>query len=1266
MKKSIAVGILFCMLFIQYTPLSLAVDDTSSPSEKRSPLVYPEWERFDRLEEIISSTFTLGRQKSYGKCIDSGWLCPNYRYTSVTEKALKYILVDTYTGNEWFYTKLFSSYTYSYGGDISVTSSGNLLDRLNSIPVGTPVLGWISSLFSSSTPNIASELMWASFGLDFTENTQTSGMLGAIETKIQEMKRQNCNSKNTVNTYLACPYEKISNIYLPTPEELTLETIYLNGLSVKIATLTGEIDYQISWNLTQATKITNQFPNPVDINIFLDTILPYPTLNNYRASFLNIEKIRDTPNLYDIDSTISFLDRILATAKQDNLINKNEQVSRTINDMVRLLDEMTFYKKEFQKNVENISYTLSYKKNNFTLVEAQAELDKKIEATMSRVLEEWNGRLPCMESTSYMARSQCTAATSFMRDTISAMWAYYADRETYPDNIDQLNTNYLPRGLDNFKKYFTYQKTTRNGNPSFDITYIGTIGEWESEVITDKKDYVALMSGMTLPEIPLIFSHVPRDSMVLYAKNPQDLLALLSVESNTSTRISGIDVSLTVKKALQDFFELQEFTTLEKNLRNEMVLVVDNLDMTAPDITMIISEADKTALSPTAQARVVGSKDGYIYISSSKVNIDRLMNLKKEDSLSDAPDFHYVWIKKSSLIRDAFFFVGDAFFEKMLSLETYITHYRKYHDTKILSQLQELSWSYEDAFSKKGENIDLLLRAFKDTLPQSLDLTRYSIADGIISDSRIGSIKSRKTLSEVSYDLAKITRWELEDYKVNILKYRDTWRASLDPMGIVLNRYGDGMEIDFFMTPIPHLADSELASMQDLFEWVTKDSLSFVSNPRIRMGLLSLVFGIDPEKIKWKISGNAEIAEWFQEFNKEILDGKNILDYLGWEWALTLGNIPSDILDGWNIEKIDAYFSLQVVNEEKWKELIEIIRKKMMDEMGWGSASGVGGIGNFLAKPLIEDYSDKKIYYVEAIPIPFVWKIGFAYTFVDDFFFLAPNRSTIRRIIDTAKSWDIQKKRIIDTHTAWKWSFFLALFDGESASVDIRGLYEKNKSSLPRYASYLDADIIGSQSITSLLSLSHASSTRDKRLGKNIKPFSYTIGWLRISENEKWISVRIDEKDHLTLSWSTLQMWQNLISEEALPKDILTEKGIPLEDFMDLASLQDILSLELIVQLDRAFAGKEALLRNFTFSLNMGDDEIGFSSRIFREKSHSWESGWLSISPSKDIFIIVWVVVLLMILGWGAYIIRERRKNIALSVTPAVPVDISPDTPKNL
>jgi hypothetical protein len=96
--------------------------------------------------------------------------------------------------------------------------------------------------------------------------------------------------------------------------------------------------------------------------------------------------------------------------------------------------------------------------------------------------------------------------------------------------------------------------------------------------------------------------------MVLYIKNPQNLIALLNQKSDTTGRLSGIDVSEDIKAAMIEFFELKNFGDIEKNLTHEMAIAIDTLDATSPDIVLILSEADRAALSPSAKARVVGSQ----------------------------------------------------------------------------------------------------------------------------------------------------------------------------------------------------------------------------------------------------------------------------------------------------------------------------------------------------------------------------------------------------------------------------------------------------------------------------------------------------------------------------------------------------------------------------------------------------------------------------------------------------------------------------------
>lgn len=252
----------------------------------------------------------------------------------------------------------------------------------------------------------------------------------------------------------------------------------------------------------------------------------------------------------------------------------------------------------------------------------------------------------------------------------------------------------------------------------------------------NKKDYKAMMSGAIVPDIPALFGYIPRDSMVLYIKNPSNLIDILNQKSSTSQRLSGIDVSESIRGFMKTFFEMESFEAIEKNLKNEMVIVVNNLDATAPDIVIILSEADKDALSPTAKARVVGSKNGFIFISSSKESLERLMNLSPEKSMKEASDFQYVWWKKSKLIQDAFMFVGDAFFEKIISLETYLEHYRKYTDYARLSVLQELVWAHEDAFGRSISDISELNSLGLSSLTGEI-LNEYSIIDGLVTHRNI-------------------------------------------------------------------------------------------------------------------------------------------------------------------------------------------------------------------------------------------------------------------------------------------------------------------------------------------------------------------------------------------------------------------------------------------------------------------------------------------------------------------------------------------------
>lgn len=81
----------------------------------------------------------------------------------------------------------------------------------------------------------------------------------------------------------------------------------------------------------------------------------------------------------------------------------------------------------------------------------------------------------------------------------------------------------------------------------------------------------------------------------------------------------------------------------------------------------------------------------------------------------------------------------------------------------------------------------------------------YSIAtNGEIVHAQIGTIKDPKILSEIQFD-PHYSRGEIDKYRESIGEYREVWQATLDPMGVILNKESTGFSIDFFMTPVPEL-----------------------------------------------------------------------------------------------------------------------------------------------------------------------------------------------------------------------------------------------------------------------------------------------------------------------------------------------------------------------------------------------------------------------------------------------------------------------------
>lgn len=1132
--KKITVFLISIFFFLSFNNITYATIDTEEAKIKQSDktIIYPKWANFEKLKKLIDNYFS--KKPYWYQCLNNWTLCPNPKYTSVTEKQLKLIIASTYKRNEIFYSKLLpnleNSYFWSQQQNVRLT----LFEALNRVPKATNN----SFIWGKIWNSYIGDLLESSFWIDFSDKSDSNGLLSAIKQKIEELKRKKCTTLNSWN-YQACPYSKeLSNIYLPTLRELFQEKVYLNGKEQKISVLNRDFTYTIinSKNGVEIPESSKLNDIKKQINLQSNNLVKYSTgwINN--LEFYN-NTIKD---LYSVHNIISLFNISKSLKNRHSEIISNDELRYILTPLELVINE---YIKHLESNAP--TYTLEYKKMAFTFEETVEELEKT----------------------------------------------------TNSDNINW--------------------------------------GTWDDK--TKNKNYKALMKLEKPKNIPEIFKFIPKDAVFSYIKNPQSLLDILNNNSKTVSKISWIDVNSEIKKLLQHFFDIEDFSKIENNLNNEMVIALMNIDYTSPEIVLIISEKDKEALS-SSKTLSISSKNWYIFISPSKKLIERFTELDSDQSIYASSDLEYVWWKKWSSVKDMFIFAWDAFFEKMTEFDNYVLHFRKYTDYTRLKNLQELVWAYIDFTGNNPKNlqevITYLSKFQKNTIPQD-SLDDYSLEWDIVINKNIGSLKSLNTISESDYNLENITRNEIESYKYSILKYRDVWRANLDPMWIVINKFGDWIEVDFFMTPIPFL-DWELGDMLNIFKNITKNKLDFVENPKVRAWLFSIVYWFDPAKLKNQIPAKSNFIRELNSFNKDIMDWKNILDYLWWELALSIWSIDNDILEWWNIDKLDAYVSVQLTNEEKWKELVEILRKRLTSKYELrASDKTLSKAFSMLAKPLIEEYKDNKIYFVSDIPLPFFWKWTITYAYVNNFLVISTNKSTIKKIIDSSISWDIWKSYIIDSNTSWTWTFLSLLFDWVNISKQVSTIIKDSpsfSSSLNRYLK------IENNEFEYLLPLYYKKSELDNRLGKNEYKFKYIYWFTTLANNEWNIYAKIDETKLNNISEEDKKKWNSIKSNIAPEFFTWNWQDITLlfnseifNDFQDFTSNFIIKSM---------FNSSESLLRNFTFTMNLWDDIVWYKLRIFRD---NWRIIWWNkISWFTTLILISLLLIIFIIV---AIILRSRIKN---------------------
>ncbi len=136
-----------------------------------------------------------------------------------------------------------------------------------------------------------------------------------------------------------------------------------------------------------------------------------------------------------------------------------------------------------------------------------------------------------------------------------------------------------------------------------------------------------------------------------------------------------------------------------------------------------------------------------------------------------------------------------------------------------------------------------------------------------------------------------------------------------------------------------------------------------------------------------------------------------------------------------------------------------------------------------------------------------------------------------------------------------------------SFSTSLKALYEKNMNALPRYVRSLN---VNQASMMKLLGTYIASEERNKRLGKVSVSIDHSLGALRLHGDPQDLTVTLDPAKFTALTGSVLENWKNIEKDPKFPQAIM-RTGIPLDTLLQFPLLDDLISLNIIIQLDSAF-----------------------------------------------------------------------------------------------
>jgi len=266
-------------------------------------------------------------------------------------------------------------------------------------------------------------------------------------------------------------------------------------------------------------------------------------------------------------------------------------------------------------------------------------------------------------------------------------------------------TAYIPETT--WKKYFSDQTYTLD----YKNKYL-TLEQAKKEISkinnlkVKKKDYKKLLWDKKVKNIPQIYKHIPKDSIFFDIKNPQFLLSFIKDPKNNQAISAYVWL---IKKSIWE----KQWDLITKNLKHNVIVVFNDLDLVSPNFLIIIDKKDEDALSVWARTLAAKSVWDKIYISWSKELLENYLNLDEKDSIYYADDFQYVWYKKQDKKKDLFFFAWDSFFEKITSLEYYLKMRRKINDYQNLKKLQEYVFALQKIRWEKINNFSALEKMIK-------------------------------------------------------------------------------------------------------------------------------------------------------------------------------------------------------------------------------------------------------------------------------------------------------------------------------------------------------------------------------------------------------------------------------------------------------------------------------------------------------------------------------------------------------------------------